>query len=211
MGPPKDLLPLIERSRRHFRVLSDEERHESLTNTLAQHHENDIWVFGYGSLVWRPEFHYTEKRAATLHGYHRALCLWSRVNRGTPERPGLVFGLDSGGYCEGVAYKLTQENRQQALQQLWQREMPTGAYEPRWVNCETPDGPVRALGFTVNRDTPAYTGQLSTDHLVWIIQGASGIYGSCTEYVIETAKALSAAKIEDKSLNHLVAQLNALC
>src|SRR5699024_6097065 len=95
------------------------------------------------------------------------------------------------------------------LKQLWQREMPSGAYEPRWLTCQTPDGPVKALGFAVNRQTPAYTSKLSNEHLLWIIQGAQGTYGSCTEYVLETAHALSAAQIHDYRLNRLVKQLQA--
>ena len=89
-----------------------------------------MWVYGYGSLIWRPDFAFEERRLATLHGHHRALCLWSRVNRGTPECPGLVFGLDRGGSCRGVAYRLAGDQVPDYFPALWDREMSTGAYLP---------------------------------------------------------------------------------
>lgn len=120
--------------------------------------QQDLWVFGYASLIWRPEFEAAEQRVARLHGYHRALKMWSRVNRGTPDCPGLVFALLSGGSCQGMAFRIPLAQGEQALRQLWPREMITGVYDPKWLRCQTSNGVVRALAFTLPRHSPNYTG-----------------------------------------------------
>ena len=140
--------------------------------------EQDLWVFGYASLIWRPEFEAVEQRLARLHGYHRALKMWSRVNRGTPDCPGLVFALLSGGSCQGVAFRIPKAQGEQALRQLWPREMITGVYDPKWLRCQTSGGVVRALTFTLPRHSPNYTGELSAARYQQIFAQASGRYGS---------------------------------
>jgi len=160
----------------------------------------DIWVFGYGSLIWRPEFDFVERRHTLLHGYHRSLCLWSRVNRGTPERPGLVFGLDTGGSCRGVSFRVSQNEAPEIMEALWRREMPSGAYIPRWLNCRTEEGNILALAFTMNRNTTAYVRGLPQDQLLHIVRTAHGSYGPCIDYVLETADALKRHGIVDKRL-----------
>src|SRR3546814_10838080 len=148
----------------NFRLLTDAERQASLQASLADWRpDQDLWVYGYGSLIWRPEFYFSEKRTALLHGYHRALCLWSRVNRGTPDQPGLVFGLDTGGSCQGMAFRIPAGDVPTAMEALWRREMPSGAYIPKWLNCRTNDGPITALAFTMNRNTDAYVSGLPVD------------------------------------------------
>lgn len=168
---------------------------------------HDLWIFGYGSLVWRPEFPHEEHRAATLRGYHRSLCLWSRVNRGTPEEPGLVFGLDRGGSCKGMVYRLAASVVAQVFPQLWEREMPSGAYQPRWLACHTPTGPVQALAFVMDRRSSGYAGQLPDDQILHIVRRGVGKYGHCVEYVAETARALRQHGIVDRRLEALVRQL----
>ena len=200
---------LIARSSSSFRLLTEAERQASLDASLAQWRpSDDVWVFGYGSLVWRPEFEFAERRAALLMGYHRALCLWSRVNRGTPERPGLVFGLDIGGSCRGMAYRISSHNVPATLTELWKREMPSGAYIPRWLNCRAREGNITALAFTMDRTKDAYVKGLTHEQLVDIVKSAHGSYGPCTEYVIETARALKIAGIHDRKLEHLVRHLD---
>jgi cation transport protein ChaC len=171
--------------------------------------DQDVWIYGYGSLVWRPEFEFVEQRAATLHGYHRALCLWSRINRGTPEKPGLVFGLDAGGSCRGKVYRIPGASVLDTLEALWKREMPSGAYIPRWLNCKTENGPVSALVFVMDRGTDAYVRDLSTPELIDIVLNAHGSYGPCVEYVLETEQALRSSGIMDQRLGKLAAQLRA--
>jgi glutathione-specific gamma-glutamylcyclotransferase len=193
-----------------FRLWTPDERQASLDAALRDWREGeDVWVFGYGSLIWRPEFDFLERRKATLRGHHRALCLWSRVNRGTPETPGLVFGLDRGGSCQGMVYRLHGHAVRERFTALWQREMSTGSYLPRWLNCATDDGPVRALVFIMNRASPAYIAALPDAEVLAIVRRASGKYGPCTEYVTQTSHALKDAGIHDLKLQRLTRLLEA--
>lgn len=191
-------------------MLTPAEREASLRASMQHWHpDDDVWVFGYGSLIWRPDFDFAERRDALLHGYHRALCLWSRVNRGTPEQPGLVFALDRGGSCRGVAYRISAPQVPTAMQALWYREMPTGAYIPRWLNCRTPLGSVRALVFTMDRTKETYVPHLPPDTLVSVVNQAVGRSGACREYVMETASALQRHNIHDSRLQTIVQHLTA--
>lgn len=192
-----------------FRVLSDAEREASLRASMAHwKKQDDVWVFGYGSLIWRPDFEFTERREGLLRGYHRALCLWSRINRGTPERPGLVFGLDRGGSCRGMLFRIPASQVPVTMEALWRREMPSGAYLPRWLNCGTSAGRVNALVFTMNRATDAYVRDLPAERLVNVIHNAHGSNGPCLEYVIETAQALKKFNIHDQRLQKIIQQLH---
>ncbi|MFA5488959.1 MAG: gamma-glutamylcyclotransferase [Candidimonas sp.] len=171
--------------------------------------DQDVWVYGYGSLIWRPEFEFAEQRLARLHGYHRALCLWSRVNRGTPEKPGLVFGLDAGGSCMGKVYRIAARHVPDTMEALWRREMPSGAYIPRWLSCKTETGNVSALAFTMDRRTDAYVHGLDILRQIDIVLGATGKYGPCVEYVLETEQALRRNGIKDQRLSQLALALRA--
>ena len=193
-----------------FRLWTPDERRASLAQALQEWREGeDVWVFGYGSLIWRPEFEFVERRIALLRGHHRALCLWSRVNRGTPEQPGLVFGLDRGGSCKGVVYRLAGAQVPEFLPRLWDREMSTGAYLPRWIRCETDDGPVQALVFIMDRSGVAYVRDLPRDTLVDIVRRANGRYGACADYVLDTDRALIEAGIHDRQLHAIARALTA--
>ena len=122
--------------------------------------DKDLWVFGYASLIWRPEFDFAERRPARVHGWHRALRMWSHVNRGTNACPGLVFAMLSGGSCQGMVFRIPQSDAQAALERLWVREMPTPVYDPRWLPCQTPQGTVQALAITLRR--PPWADDTST-------------------------------------------------
>jgi cation transport protein ChaC len=160
----------------------------------------DLWVFGYASLIWRPEFDAVERRAAVVHGWHRALRMRSRVNRGTAEQPGLVFALLPGGSCRGVVYRLALERADGELARLWAREMPTGVYDPRWLRCRTPQGPVRALAFTLGRRSEACLPPLADEQLLHVLRHARGRYGSTLQYLAETAHALAAHGVRDREV-----------
>ncbi len=165
----------------------------------------DAWVFGYASLIWRPEFEAAEQRPAHVHGWHRALEMRSRVNRGTPECPGLVFALVRGGSCRGVAYRIEAGRVARELERLWDREMPTGVYDPRWLACRTPQGPVRALAFTLSRESPAHTGPIADAQLVEILRTAHGRFGSTLDYLLHTERSLRGCGIHDRDVARLVA------
>ena len=167
--------------------------------------EHDFWVFGYASLIWRPEFDADEQRSAVVHGWHRALEMRSRVNRGTPECPGLVFALVPGGSCRGMAYRIDRARAATELERLWVREMPTGVYDPKWLACRTAQGPVRALAFTLSRRSPAHTGPLSDAHMLEVLGRATGRFGSTLDYLLETARSLRHCGIHDRDIERLVA------
>lgn len=176
-----------------------------LERTLAARNpREDLWVFGYASLIWRPEFHAAEQRTARIHGHHRALQMRSRINRGTPQQPGLVFALVSGGSCAGMVYRIERERAEAELRRLWLREMPTGVYDPRWLRCGTPHGPVSALAFTLSRRSPNYTGALSGEQYRHIFAHARGRYGSTHDYAHLTYESLKAHGIHDRALEQLL-------
>ncbi|WP_445322856.1 gamma-glutamylcyclotransferase [Ramlibacter sp. AN1015] len=164
----------------------------------------DLWLFGYGSLIWRPDFDFAERRPARVHGWHRALKMWSRINRGTPERPGLVFGLLSGGSCQGMAFRISQSSVRDVLTRLWAREMVTAVYDPRWLGCHTTQGTVEALAFTLSRRSPNHTGVLSEDEYRQIFCSACGIYGSTLDYAARTYEELRRMNIRDRHLERLL-------
>lgn len=166
---------------------------------------DDLWVFGYASLIWRPDFEPAERLPARVHGWHRALKMWSRINRGTPEQPGLVFALLRGGSCAGLVLRVHRREAPTVLPALWAREMPgAGVYEPRWLGCHTPRGRIRALGFTLPAHSPSHTGELSPEQLRHIFAHARGRYGTTLDYARATLEALRAHGIEDRALERLL-------
>jgi cation transport protein ChaC len=164
----------------------------------------DLWIFGYASLIWRPEFEILEQHPTKVQGWHRALKMWSRLNRGTPECPGLVFALLSGGSCQGLVFRTPARQVRQTIEQLWLREMPNSVYTTRWLQCPTPQGPVNALAFTLPRSSPSYTGNLSPEQYQHIFQNATGRYGTTLDYAKETFHSLKQQGIHDKALEALL-------
>ena len=166
---------------------------------------SDLWVFGYASLIWRPEFDAAEHRPALVRGWHRALRMRSRVNRGTPQQPGLVFALLPGGACRGMAYRMRRDRADEELDRLWAREMPTGVYDPRWLPCRTPQGEVSALAFTLSRGSESYMGRIDDDQMLHILRHASGRYGTTLAYLASTANALRQRGVHDREVERLMA------
>lgn len=164
----------------------------------------DIWVFGYASLIWRPEFDAAEHRPAVVHGWHRALRMRSRVNRGTPQQPGLVFALLPGGACRGMVYRLRRETQEDELQRLWAREMPTGVYDARLVPCRTAHGAVAALAFTLSRRSEACLPHLGDEQLLHILRHARGRCGTTLDYLAATACALREHGVRDREIERLM-------
>lgn len=164
----------------------------------------DLWVFGYASLIWRQEFDAVEHRAALVRGWHRALRMRSRVNRGTPQQPGLVFALLPGGACRGVVFRLRRETADDELERLWAREMPTGVYDPRWLPALNPQGTVHALAFTLSRRSEAYMGRIPDEQMLHILRHASGRYGTTLQYLAATAHALRERGVHDREVQRLM-------
>ena len=193
------------------RVLSDGEMESSLQSVLAEHQTgSDVWLFGYGSLIWNPIIRFDERRVARLHGYHRRFCMWSQVGRGSPAHPGLVLGLDAGGCCRGVAFRIPAAQAQAELRLLWRREMVLGSYNPRWVKIESGTGELRAIAFIVNRDHPNYAGRLSIETVVKSMVNARGYLGTPAEYLLETTRGLLEHGVRDRYLLDLKKRVLAL-
>jgi cation transport protein ChaC len=178
-------------------VWSDEELRTSLAGTLAGYGDQDVWLFAYGSLIWNPAFLFSEKCSARVHGYHRRFCLRTKIGRGSPSRPGYVLGLDHGGSCHGVIYRIVARNVASELELIWRREMVTGAYVPTWARAHSSSGIVRALTFVTNRRHPAYVGRFCEDAIARSIATAVGPLGPCRDYLVRTRQGLAEAGIHD--------------
>lgn len=161
----------------------------------------DFWVFGYGSLMWRPGFAHVETRKAKLHGYRRSLCIHSHVHRGTPERPGLVLGLDRGGSCVGLAFRVPGALRDEVIGYLRERELVTSVYLERWLDVRMMDGSrANALCYVVDRSHEQYAGDLDPTEAAAIVRAASGGSGPNAEYVLNTMAHMRALGIRDRWL-----------
>ncbi len=172
---------------------------------------SDFWVFGYGSLMWNPGFDHLHAEPAVLKGAHRSLCVYSWVHRGTQERPGLVFGLDTGGTCRGMAYQVGTDIWPATLDYLRAREQTTMVYQEHWHHVELDCGrQVEALVYMVDRAHPQYAGALPLDRQLDIVHGAVGKSGENPEYVINTASHVADMGIEDKGLAWLAERLRSL-
>jgi len=161
---------------------------------------DSFWVFGYGSLMWRPGFEHAALRPARLYGYHRALCILSHIYRGTPERPGLVFGLEAGGSCVGRAFLVDASRRARVYDYLMEREMIQGVYRPRWRTVYTPQGTVSALCFVADRSHGQYSAMLDEAQMVARIQGARGRAGANIDYIVNTCRHLEELGIHSPKL-----------
>ncbi|TPJ68125.1 gamma-glutamylcyclotransferase [Mesorhizobium sp. B2-7-1] len=164
----------------------------------------DFWVFGYGSLIWRPGFAHVETCRARLYGYRRSLCVYSFVHRGTRARPGLVLGLDRGGSCIGLAYRVPGNLRDEVLSYLRERELVTSVYLERMLDVRLDGGgSVEAVAYTVDRQHEQYAGGLDADHAAEVVRGAVGQSGRNEDYVLSTLDHLEALGIRDHWLEEV--------
>jgi len=166
----------------------------------------DLWVFAYASSMWKPEFPHIEVRDALLRGYSRQLCIYSHQYRGTPECPGLVFGLDRGGSCRGRVLRVASHDVDEVVTYLYQREMINKVYHPRMVTTEIGDERSLSLAFIADRNHRQYTGKLGEDEAVKLIRQGHGLGGSCVEYLVNTAEHLRELGIHDSHLEHLLSK-----
>jgi cation transport protein ChaC len=184
--------------------LTDEQLSASLEATLkCKPAGSDWWVFAYGSLLWNPLFPFDEARPATLRGRHRRFCLWSLATRGTANQPGLVLGLDRGGSCHGVVYRLPASSARGELGLLWRREMVLGAYLPQWVTVRCGEKPLVALAFVVDRAHRQYAGRLPLGVQADVLASAEGAFGSSFDYLEHARVALVTHGIVDPYLEQL--------
>jgi glutathione-specific gamma-glutamylcyclotransferase len=173
---------------------------------IAPPADEDLWVFAYGSLIWKPGFDYAECRSGVLGGYHRRFCIVSTIYRGTPANPGLVLGLDRGGCCRGVAYRIARDRREDTLDYLWSREMVNRTYRPRLTTIRMcADGrPVTACVFIADPASDQYCRAQSDDDTARRILGAAGVCGTNLEYLVSTVEHLDKLGLPDAGLTRLL-------
>jgi glutathione-specific gamma-glutamylcyclotransferase len=191
-----------------MRLLSDAERDASLRATLALRPVGDVWLFGYGSLIWNPILHFVERRTACIRGWHRSFCLSSLIVRGSTDNPGLVLGLEAGGECMGVAFRIADDMLEPELSLLWRLEMLSNV--PRWLDVLQEGARFgTAIAFTVDRSADHYIGELELDELIRRLSTASGALGSAADYLFRTCEALRSHGIPDPDLEQLAARVDA--
>lgn len=203
------LAALIAKEAPSLRLLTDEERRESLGLALEARPPGDAWLFAYGSLIWNPTIRFVERRTAWVEGWRRAFCLSAVAGRGSPEQPGLMLGLDQGGQCCGIAFRLADTDLESELALLWRREMVAAAYVPRWVDILDREGRRfgSALAFTIDQAGDHYVGDLVAEAVVQRLATASGCLGSSADYLFQTRDELRARGIPDHDLERLAASV----
>lgn len=170
----------------------------------------DLWVFGYGSLMWRPGFDFEERSLATVYGYHRALCIYSHVHRGSSDRPGLVLGLDRGGACRGVAFRVAARLRAATLATLNEREQITLVYHAAELPASLADGRrARVLAYVVEPRHPQYAGRLPLAEMLRLVRQGVGVSGRSADYVRYTHDHLRTLGIADRTLAAVMRELDA--
>ena len=199
---------LIDAARRRvppgMRIRTDAEIESCLDAILRDHPpQEDVWLFGYGSLMWNPAMHFAEHRGGRVLGWHRKYCLWLEAGRGSPEAPGLMLGLDRGGAASGALFRVPSDQARTELLLPFRRELFTHSYEARWVSVLTREGPVRAVTFVVNRNGPRYVRRLDREQVARHVATASGVLGSCMEYLHRTLESLDALGLDDRMMREV--------
>jgi cation transport protein ChaC len=208
------LTEYIRRTNPNAHLLTEEQRQASLTAMLADRpeHGDGVWVFAYGSLIWNPAMHISDRRLARATGWHRDFCLAATGGRGTPDNPGMLLGLKAGGECIGAVLRIAEDAIPQELEILWRREMVADGYIPRWITVDAPDGtPIgSAIAFTINPTGPSYCGPLPEAELVRRIATARGAIGTAADYLFNTRDGLRSLGITDPLLERLGDAVTAL-
>lgn len=170
----------------------------------------DLWIFGYGSLMWDPGFPYVKWVPALVYGYHRSLCVYSSRWRGTPERPGLVLGLDRGGACRGIAFLVAAADVATTLKELWAREMRRRVYQPRLLRARQDGGEIRVLTFIADPQHAGYAGRLSIRRIAQLVATCCGARGPNVEYLERTVAHLKELGVRDHNLMRVLSAVRAL-
>jgi cation transport protein ChaC len=185
------------------RRVPPELREASKREILNQIGDGEVWLFGYGSLMWNPCIHFIDRQPAILQGYHRSFCLRTPTGRGTPEQPGLMLALQPGGCCHGIAYRIAQDVADHEFSVIWNREMVSGSYVPTLAAIETPIGNRHAATFVINTEHPRYAPDIPLPEAAAVIAVAEGWLGSCREYLFSTVEHLDELGVEDVPIHEL--------
>jgi len=186
------------------KFLSEEERETSRKAILASHVPGeDIWVFGYGSLMWNPAIHVSESLPARIDGYSRSFCMRLMFGRGMPDNPGLMLCLVAGGSCMGIAHRIAADHVESETRILWMREMLSGAYIPTWVDLDLGGRLVRGVTFVINTDHPRYLPDVPIQEKARRIAQAEGHLGTNRDYLFRTVAALTSAGVSDPYIDEI--------
>jgi len=191
--------------------LTDAERQAEQDRVMADSpYADEFWIFGFGSLMWRPGIEVHDRQGATLQSYERKFQIWSTVGRGTLERPGLGCCLVPGaGHCRGIAYGLRMETLDADLNYLWRREMGSGVYRPTWVALALDSGEMRtALTFVIRKGHVQHTGPMPADRMAEIMGGAEGENGKCRDYLANTLAEMAKLGEHDPLLEDVMSRIN---
>jgi cation transport protein ChaC len=186
---------------------SHEDREATRHKALAGRLDRDVWIFAYGSLMWDPAMQIAEIRRAELHGFHRRFCLRIEIGRGSKEAPALMAGLDVGGNCHGLAFRIPGEAADRETEILWMREMMIDGYAPAFLPISTPQGPVEALAFVADRSSPRYL-DLSAKEAAAMIAAGNGVLGTNLDYLDELAERFAVLGIEDEAFENLQSRIH---
>ena len=212
------LAAFIREKNPDVQLLTDAERAENLAAILAGRPDRGLglWVFAYGSLIWNPAIHITQRRLARAHGWHRSYCLATKGGRGTADNPGMMLGLEAGETCVGAVLHVDEAAIDEELDILWRREMVASGYIPRWVAFDTVDDEPtlssHAIAFTINPDGPSYCPPMPEPDLVRRLATARGELGTASDYLFNTRDGLRSLGIRDpmlESLGDQVAEIQA--
>lgn len=201
---------LVQHGRNGQRAMSDEERCELVQNTLDNLGEDsELWVFGYGSLIWNPAIDFEEQRRCCIKGYQKKFCFWTTLSRGCEEQPGLMIGLVEGHECNGVAYRIDSEKAASELDILFRREMGSFVYKPTWVEarCSQTNTSFNALTFVVDSANDRYVEDLTQADMVSTIATARGPLGRNCDYLFQLSDKLCELGFEDPELQTLAIQV----
>lgn len=190
--------------------LTDDQLRQSRAGILEGHGGGDLWVFAYGSLIWNPAFHFAECRRGRLFGYHRRFCLRTHLGRGTRENPGLVLGLEAGGSCTGLAYRIAEAAIEEETWVLWRREMVVGSYLPRWVSVQGAGPARRAVSFVMNKAHRNYAGRLGQGEVARTLATAEGFLGRSSDYLFEILSGLETHGLQDRRLAAIAREVRRL-
>jgi cation transport protein ChaC len=177
---------------------------DDLQIAAALAERGDLWIFGYGSLMWDPGFHHAASHPAVVYGYHRRFCVYSHSYRGTRARPGLVLGLDRGGACKGIAYRVPRRHAKATLAYLWERELDGGVYRFRKLRARLARRVVEAYSCVVDRTHPGYAAELSIEETARLICQGVGKRGLCLDYLENTVRHIEALGLTDGHLHRLL-------
>ena len=179
---------------------SNDFRVASRLETLDGRSDRDLWVFAYASLMWDPGFHFSEVRSAIVTGFQRRFCVKSELGRGTPENPGLMAGLDVGGTCRGLAFRVNRDCLEEETKIIWRREMLLHAYKPVFLGLDTAQGPIEALAFIVDHSAKSYLPDITSEETARYMATGAGVFGSSLEYLESLADHFEVLGLEDDAL-----------